>query len=113
MVMKAFRWILPALAGVVLGAALLWFVRPVWGICIDVAEGTEGGGCFSGTTDGPAILFTALLVIELVVLAILAFLLEHRRPIVLGAICGIMLVTLLVGLAVTFSGVWTPPYPML
>jgi hypothetical protein len=110
--MKAIRWILPAGIGAALGILWLWLIRPVWGICIDVLEGTPGGGCFSGTNDGPAILFTVLLVVELIALVLLALLYKGaRRPELLGSIAGFMVVTLLVGVGITVSGVWVPPYP--
>lgn len=110
--MKPLRWILPAAVGTALGILWLWLIRPVWGLCIDVVEGAPGGGCFSGTTDGPAILFTVLLAVELVALFVLALrLTAPRRAEILGVLCGLMVVTLLVGVFVTLSGVWTPPYP--
>lgn len=110
--MKALRWILPAGIGTAVGILVLWLVRQQWGICIDVVEGAPGGGCFSGTNDGPAILFTILLVVELAGLIILALLYKGaRRPEVLGVLAGFMVVTLLVGLWVSLSGVWVPPYP--
>ena len=111
--MRALRWIVPAVIGAVLGVVLLWVLRPTWGICIDVVEGAPGGGCFSGQVDGPAILFTALLVVELIALVVLALVLRTpRRREVLGVLGALLAITLVVGLVVTVSGVWTPPYPM-
>jgi hypothetical protein len=111
--MSALRWILPAAIGTGLGVLLLWLLRPTWGICIDVVEGAPGGGCFSGQVDGPAILFTVLLVVELIALVVLALVLRiPRRREVLGVLSAVLAVTLVVGLVVTVSGVWTPPYPL-
>lgn len=110
--MKALRWILPAGIGAALGILWLWLIRQQWGICIDVVEGAPGGGCFSGTNDGPAILFTILLLLELAALVVLAVLFKgKRRPEVLGSIAGLMVATLLVGVWVSVSGIWVPPYP--
>lgn len=110
--MKPLRWILPAAVVTALGILWLWLIRPVWGLCIDVVEGAPGGGCFDGTNDGPAILFTVLLLVELAALIVLVLMLKMpRRPEILGALCGLIVVTILVGVFVTLSGVWVPPYP--
>lgn len=112
--MSTVRWLGPAALIAGAGVLLLWLIRPAWYVCASGinAQGDEVDACFDGRTDGPVILFSILLLAELVAVVLLAATVRHhRRREILGVALGAMAATVLVGAIISLTRIWPDAIP--